>query len=306
MSALVVPQDTAGPICRTVIDTALLLDSLVSYDPNDPYTATAAITRHPPAGSYANDLEINGPAMIKTARFGVLRKQCFGPDSDRECRTVNDAVNTALEILVSKGLHLIDVEIPNLEYYCSFTSVYGSRSRNDIDTFLMTMKKENGFPSTTIADIVASNQYPLSSISLRSVASGPSHPHQDPLYMKRVEERDAFQRLLVGILASKNLNALVFPTCQIPPPLSTDVMEGGKWALSPAAFPTNTLIASLGWMPSISVPIGLTEGCYSQSAVSGLPVGLEMMALPYQELDLLTLAMGVETYVKGRLEPRLD
>ena len=305
MSALVVSQDTAGPMCRTVTDAAILLDSLVGYDPEDPYTATAAIAHVRSHGTYAHDLEISGPALIRTARLGVLRKQCFGPDSDPDCHAVNAVIDNALKMLVCHGAELIEVEIPDLEYYCAVTSVYGSRSRNDLDKFLETMKKESGFAPTTIADIVASEQYPLTSVSLRRIASGPTHPHQDPDYLKRVEERDVFQRLLVGILASNKLNALLFPTCQIPPPLSTDGMEGGKWTQNPAAFPTNTHIASLGWMPSISVPVGLTGGSSSEDAIGGLPVGLEMLALPYREQELLTLAKGVETFVKGRREPQL-
>ena len=42
MSPLVVLQDTAGPMTRTVTDAALLLDALAGYDPQDPYTSPYA------------------------------------------------------------------------------------------------------------------------------------------------------------------------------------------------------------------------------------------------------------------------
>ena len=43
MSPLVVFQDSAGPMCRTVTDAAKMLEVLVGFDPADPYTATAVI-----------------------------------------------------------------------------------------------------------------------------------------------------------------------------------------------------------------------------------------------------------------------
>jgi amidase len=46
MSPLVVFQDTAGPMTRTVTDAAILLDAMVGYDPRDPYTAAYAIAGH--------------------------------------------------------------------------------------------------------------------------------------------------------------------------------------------------------------------------------------------------------------------
>ena len=43
MSPLVVFQDSAGPMCRTVTDTAKLLQVIVGFDSEDPYTSTALI-----------------------------------------------------------------------------------------------------------------------------------------------------------------------------------------------------------------------------------------------------------------------
>ena len=51
-------------------------------------------------------------------------------------------------------------------------------------------------------------------------------------------------------------------------------------------FPTNTLIAAQTWLPAVSVPAGFTD--------TNLPVGLEMVGLPYREADLLSLAYAFE------------
>src|SRR5215510_11351781 len=60
-------QDTLGPIARTVRDTALMLDVIAGYDPNDPVTAYA--DGHVPTTS-TEFLKRDG---LKGARLGVLR-----------------------------------------------------------------------------------------------------------------------------------------------------------------------------------------------------------------------------------------
>ena len=76
MSPLVVFQDTAGPITRTVTDAAILLDALVGYDERDAYTAAYAIAGH--KGSYTQFLNKDG---LKGIRVGVL-KEAFGDDTE--------------------------------------------------------------------------------------------------------------------------------------------------------------------------------------------------------------------------------
>lgn len=60
-------------------------------------------------------------------------------------------------------------------------------------------------------------------------------------------------------------------------------------------FPTNTFLASVTRHPAISVPAGFTE--------DGLPVGMELIALEYQEQHLLELAYGVEAIIGARTVP---
>ena len=51
-------------------------------------------------------------------------------------------------------------------------------------------------------------------------------------------------------------------------------------------------------MPAISIPVGFTTD-------GGLPVGLELLGLPYQEQVLLKLGFGVEELIKARKAPVL-
>ena len=98
-SPLVHFQDTPGPIGRTVSDIATLLDSIVGYDPQDPFTVTASAA--PVIGGYAEALEIDVP--LATWRIGVLETG-FGSDEDPDAAPVNLAVRAALAQLGDLGV----------------------------------------------------------------------------------------------------------------------------------------------------------------------------------------------------------
>ncbi len=112
MSPLVVFQDTAGPMTRTVKDAAVLLDVLVGYDPDDPFTAVATLARD--AGSYASGLD---EGSLRGARIGVLR-DAFGANDDPDSRQVNGVVGEAIEAMRGAGAEIVNpVNLPDLLHF---------------------------------------------------------------------------------------------------------------------------------------------------------------------------------------------
>lgn len=79
---------------------------------------------------------------------------------------------------------------------------------------------------------------------------------------------------------------------QVLPPTKQEVREGKHKCLT---FPTNTLIASQTWMPSICVPAGFSQ--------DGVPVGMEIVVLPYHEADLFKLGAAFEHTTRRRRAP---
>jgi amidase len=291
LSPLVKTQDTPGPMTRTVKDAALMLDALVGYDPADPYTAAVAIAGPPRGGSYAANL--TGEPFSK-ARIGILLSE-FGSDDDPECAAVNEVVRSALAKFTT-GTTLIDItSIPNLRKLVAFSSTYASRSKFDINAFL----EKHSQLKTTVEDIYSSKSFHPALPLWHAIGNGPSHPYDDPLYAQRLDGRENLQRLVSGIMAQHNLDALVYPSVQIPAPTIKDVV-GTRFDNS---FPTNTDIGSQLKFPAISVPIGFTD---SASAHGDLPVGLELLGLPYHDQLLLELAFGVEQQTMARRAPSFD
>ncbi|EHH06344.1 Amidase [Mesorhizobium amorphae CCNWGS0123] len=78
------------------------------------------------------------------------------------------------------------------------------------------------------------------------------------------------------------------------PPLQDEIRAGNHPCLT---FPTNTLIGSQTWLPSICLPAGFCQG---------IPVGLELLVQPYREANLFRLGYGFEQTTKYRRPPVFD
>ncbi len=279
MSPLVVFQDSAGPMCRTVTDAAKLLEVLVGFDPADPYTATAAI-----AGEIKYTALLSRTAL-SGVRVGVVR-EVFGDNADPQAAAVNALIEDALATFASAGATLVDIALPDLQYYIERSSLYIARSRHDIDRFLAARP---GLPMKNLKEIIGAKKYHPKLDLLVALVEGPEDPDSDPEYYQRYTAREQFQRVVINEMAKAGATALVFPTSQMPSPSRAE-LDADKWPT--LDFPTNTLIAAQTWMPAVSVPAGFTP--------DGLPVGLEIVGLPYREADILSLAYAYEQLSRHR------
>jgi amidase len=284
LSPLVIFQDTAGPMGRTVKDTAIVLDSMVGYDPKDPYTTAYVIAGH--KGSYTQNLDAKG---LKGARIGVL-KEAFGSDSDPDCAQVNKVIRTAVESIESAGAEIVDVSLPGLMDFIVETSLYITHSRHDINKFLASRPQ---LAYASIDAIYKDGKYHKNLDLIDEVMTGPLNPADDPAYYRKLAARDAFQRAVVGIIAEHGLDGICFPSCQVLPP-TREELRNGRWTV--LGFPTNTLIAAQTWLPSICVPAGFST--------AGAPVGLEIVVLPYHEPDLFRLGYAFEQATLHRRAPK--
>ena len=285
MSSLVTPQDTPGPVARTVEDAARLLDVLVGYDKNDPYTSVARIAHH--EGSFTDGLN---ESVVSGKRFGVLR-EAFGDANDPDGARVNVVIEDALDKMRAAGAETVDVQIEDLMHLAGFTSVYNTRSHSDMDAFFRA-RPDTGV--TGMSDVVSSGRFHPKLDLLMGIAASPENPKDDPEYLDRILVQQDFQRTVVSLLAELDLDAIVFPDVKLPAPTHEDVLSD-RWTC--LTYPTNTIIASQLHFPAATVPVGFTD--------NGLPVGLEIMSAPYDEKRLMLNAAAVERATGARRAPSL-
>ncbi|MFJ8601550.1 amidase [Streptomyces shenzhenensis] len=280
---LVGVQDTIGPMTRTVEDAVRLFTVMAGFDPADQLTYAYSVARAPV--SYLDSLR---PDALVGQRVGVLRS-AFGSNDNEHARPVNEVTEDALKQLVAAGAELVDIEIDDLRGWTERTSMYTIKSKYDIDTWLAGL---TGAPAKSVDEIIRSKRYHTKLDLLEALAAGPDDPFSDLSYHRAYSAREDFMKLLVNLMESENVRALVYPTCQVVPPTRKDT-DSGLW--NTLNFPTNTVIASQSWLPSITVPAGLTG--------SGLPVGLEILARPYDEPTMFAVAHGFEQVASHRHLP---
>ena len=99
---------------------------------------------------------------------------------------------------------------------------------------------------------------------------------------------------MIRIMVENDLDVFAFPDVRLPAPTNKDVMDD-RWTC--LTYPTNTVIASQLYFPAVTVPVGFTD--------NGLPVGLELMGIPYGEKELLRAARGLEMATNARKAPSL-
>lgn len=288
---LVREQDAPGPLARTVRDLAVALDVLAGWDPEDPFTAAAAVVRR--HGTFSEQLQ---PGGLAGARIGILRDR-FGSSDETE-RAAGRVIDDALRRMEDAGTVLVDpVGIDGLDAHLMATFPYFLQSRRDVNAFLAS----RDVPVKDIGDLVQAGEFWPSLVLMKMIAAGPLEPESLPEYACLLDARAAFQRAVAGVMAEHRLDALAYPTAQITAPLIADI-DAGCWeeaedGVDPPGrrpFPVNVLIASQALLPAITLPVGSTDG--------GLPVGLELLGLPYDDVKLVRLAFDVEC-VAGRRTP---
>jgi amidase len=285
-SPLVHFQDTPGPLARTVPDLAKLLDSIVGYDVNDPFTVTAA---SPDAGGYAQALHLDIP--LSSWRIGVLETG-FGPDTNPDAEPVNRVVRAAIACLGELGVATTPaLDIPELSAWISGTSLYTMQSKTDIDGFLAQRPQA---PVSSFMEIYDSRRFhPLNDL-FHDIADGPDAIDDDLEYLRRRLNQEHFRRLLLNIFAAHTIDFLVYPTVQVIPPTRAQLASEKYTALT---FPTNTVIAAQAGLPALSMPVGFTA--------DGLPVGMELLGTPLGETKMLQFAHAWEQSARPRVAPTL-
>ncbi len=264
-------QDVVGPIARSVTDVAIVLQVMAGPDPGD--DATQASAGRVPK-SYREALRTDA---LKGARIGVLRALAGDTADDREAR---DLVQRALDEMKKQGAETIDVSVPGLDDLLGGSSVIDSEFKFDFEDFLA---KKPGAPVHSAADILAGGMY-ISAIesSLRRRVAVPGRETEE--YRRARVRRDAARQAVLALFEEQRLDAVAYPTMRRKPALVEE----------PQAGTTCQLSATTG-LPALSMPAGFTG--------DRLPIGIELLARPFDEPRLLALAYAFEQQAHLRRPP---
>jgi amidase len=268
-------QDIAGPLTRSVVDAALLLDVMAHIDPDDSQTAESYRQR---PRSYLDSLR---PGALRGARIGVLEEALLvEPDDAVVANVAGDAVNR----MQALGATVVRVSVPELwptleaRLNGFFVLVYDFK--RDINAYLADQAEA---PVRSLAEIITLGlHHPEVDGSLR--ASEAMAPASRRDYLEAVADRAQARQMLLALMARERLDVLAFPAVRREPVRIGHSQPG-----------SNCLMSANTGLPALVVPAGFTP--------AGMPVGLELLGVPWSEATLLALAYDYEQAVRPRRPP---
>ncbi len=260
--------DQIGPFAHDVYDAALLLEAIAGHDVRD----STSVNRPVPA--YTTTLD----QPIKPLTIGVA-KEYFSEGLDGE---VESAVRAALMVYEKQGAKVVDVSLPHSRYaiatyYLVATAEassnlarydgvhYGHRAKEFADLIAMySRSRGEGFGPEVRLRIM---------LGTYALSSG----YKDAYYVKALKVR----RLI------KNDFDAAFAQCDVVmgPTTPTAAFRIGEKSDDPLAMYLSdfyTISCNLAGIAGISVPCGFTN--------SGLPIGLQALAPPFEEEKLFRIA----------------
>ncbi|HSF16984.1 MAG TPA: amidase family protein [Vicinamibacteria bacterium] len=259
-------QDVGGPIARSVIDLALVLDATVGPDEADPQTASGGARRPPSYTTFLREGALDG------VRLGILRSMF-------DEKEVTDVVLEAVEVMKAEGAEAVDVEVPDLSQLLESSGVIDMEFKQDFEAYL----RASGAPVQTLAEILGRGLYhdALESPLRRSVEKDPD-PDE---YGVTLAKRDVLRDALLKVIADNRLDAIVYPTLRRRLAVVGDPQSGSACQ-----------VAAHSGLPAFSLPAGLTE--------DGVPVGIELLGKPFSEPDLIAMAFDYERAARPRVPPQ--
>lgn len=246
--------DHAGPLTRTVEDAAVLLATLAGPDPDDPSCQDLPVP----------DFSASLGESVSGLRLGVCQNHFFG----RNQEDVETAVLAAIDDLAAAGADIRRFELPNL--------VYGLGAILAIE-----LSSSTAYHDVSLRAGLATGYQPdvRTLVEIGRLVTGPD-------YLKA----EQFRRLLSQDFSRvfDELDAIVVPTTPLTAWVhgATTVEIGGRPESVLAASWRLTYPFNLTGLPAISLPCGFDR--------HGLPIGLQIVAKPFDEAMVLRVAHAYE------------
>jgi Asp-tRNA(Asn)/Glu-tRNA(Gln) amidotransferase A subunit family amidase len=275
-------QDSVGPIARTVADVARVLEVIAGYDPDDPVTARS-VGRLP--NSYRASLR---PDALEGRRIGVLRS-LLGTEARHQ--DVNAAMARAMQTMRDGGAQVLKIDDAFFDADTLLRD-YDVQKWEFKPLFEAYLRDSPQSTMQSLSDVLASGRYHQETLhEFLTQANAIVDPAHDVAYLGRLAAHGRLRDRLLALMAEHGLDALAYPLQKC---LVAQIATGGQPE-------RNGIVAALTGFPALNVPMGFSIP--DANAPLGVPMGMDLLARPFDEPLLLGLGYAFEQRTQLRRPP---
>ncbi|KAM0804276.1 amidase signature domain-containing protein [Usnea florida] len=282
-------QDAIGPIARNVDDLAVALTVMASvgYDPNDNVTALI-----PDSSSNEDYSAALYGGSLEGMRFGLI-EGFFNRTASNETNPVNQVLDEMTAAITSAGATIVPI-VSNMFNATAISNAYDTQRfeyRQEMNTYLSQASLHGTHPST-LEELYSSGKFLVIPSQYSYVNTALVSSTDNATY---AGVKLGIQNLTVALentLKAHGLDAFIYPE------QANLVVKIG----SPSQSGRNGILAAVTGFPVVTVPAGFSQS--SVDAPVGVPIGMEILGLPWTEGKLLNIARLVAEVKRVRRMPK--
>ena len=269
--------DQAGPMCKSVRDTAIMLEAMCGFDQKDSTSSESPVP----------NFEAMLTGNIKNKKIGIPREYRLDGMSPQ----IESLWKDGADMLRNAGAEVVDISLPHTKYalpaYYVIAPAEASSNlaRYDGVRFGLRAKLNAGESITEMYERSRSEGF--GNEVQRRVMIGTyvlSAGFYDAYYNRARKVRSLIKKDFEDVFAA-GIDAILTPTTP------SAAFELGKLETAdPVEMYLNdvfTVTVNLAGLPGISIPAGLNS--------EGLPLGLQLIGRPWEEGDLMNIAHTLES-----------
>jgi len=281
-------QDTVGAMARNLKDLATVLTVMASigFDPADNATAVAPAE----AGTKDYTAALDG-GSIRGLRLGLLNG-FFDHTASDETTPVNDIMAHMVSTLESAGAEVVNIteSIYNATAISAALDVQTSEYREYLNSYLSGPSLTGPRPAN-FEDLYASSKFLVIPAQYHYIKNALASSTSDTSYHLKKQGIQNLTAALHTTFAANRLDAVIYPEQKNLVVKLGSASQSGR----------NGILAALTGSPVVTVPAGFSDP--TPDAPAGVPVGMEILGLPWTEDKLLNMARHVSDLVPVRRMP---
>jgi aspartyl-tRNA(Asn)/glutamyl-tRNA(Gln) amidotransferase subunit A len=259
--------DQAGVVTRTVLDAAIVLTVISGHDPKDSTSAQISV----PKFETAVGREIRG------RRVGIPKEfRAAGMPSD-----VSEVWQDGVNRLQRAGAEVVEISLPHTRYalptyyIIALSEASSNLARYDGVRFGLrhTTSSLDEMYEVTRAEGFGIEVKRRILMGTFAISSG----YYDAYYLRAQKVRTLIRNDFLD--AFRTVDAILVPTSPVP---AFPIGEASNDPLAMWLIDVFTVPVNLAGLPAISVPVGTAD--------DGLPLGLQIISKPFDEMGMLELA----------------